>query len=129
VLIGLALLLALISLYGVLNNRKAAQIDQPTAASSIDYIKMEKAGFVRFTDDGEAGVEVSARFKNTGTQRGVIGDFRIELQDAAGARLVQWTVLSAGEIIEAGETRTLTSVLFGPPKTLAQVRVTYPLGD
>lgn len=126
---GLVLLLLAASTFVFIANRDTAPPSLSPSALSRTNIELQNAGFVRFSEDGEAGIEVSIRFKNPSAQIGVIGDFRIELQNEAGARLVHWTILSTGETVAPGQTRTLTSVLFGPPKELARVNIVYPLDE
>lgn len=126
-LVGLVLILLATGAYMFLGSQSGAPSDLTRADSSA--VILQKAGFVRFTEDGEAGIEVSISFNNPSAQIGIIGDFRIELQNQARERLVHWTILSTGETVAPGRSRTLTSVLFGPPAGLAHVNIVYPLDD
>lgn len=129
VLSGLVLVSLAIGAFVFFSNRNAPPSSSIPATASTSAVAVENAGFVRFTEDGEAGVEVSIRFTNPSAQIGIIGDFRIELQNEARERLVQWTILGTGETVAPGQSRTLTSVLFGPPKGLAHVNIVYPLDE
>ena len=129
ILLGLVLVLLATGIVMVTSNRDAPLSSTTLDASNTAPVQLQNAGFVRFTENGEAGIEVSIRFANPSGQIGVIGDFRIELKNEARERLVHWTILSEGETVSPGQTRTLTSVLFGPPKGLTHVDVVYPLED
>lgn len=128
-LVGLALVLLVTGAYIFSNgqNMPPSALGPDTASSSA--VELKNANFVRFTEDGQAGIEVSINFNNPSAQIGIIGDFRIELQNEAGERLVHWTILSTGETVAPGRDRTLTSILFGPPQGLAYVNIVYPLEE
>ena len=128
-LLVLVMVLLATGIFMVSGNRDTPSSLATPEAANAAAIQLQNAGFVRFTENGEAGIEVSIRFANPSGQVGVIGDFRIELKNQARERLVHWTILSEGETVAPGQTRTLTSVLFGPPKGLSHVDVVYPLED
>lgn len=128
-LLVLVMVLLATGIFMVSSNRDAPSSSATPDAANAVAVQLQNAGFVRFTENGEAGIEVSIRFANPSGQVGVIGDFRIELKNQARERLVHWTILSEGETVAPGQTRTLTSVLFGPPKDLSHVDVVYPLED
>ena len=96
----------------------------PLATASIN---VQTADFERFSDADGDSVEIAVRFINSGEKAGIIGDFRIDLQDSARQTLVSWTVLSSGETVAPGQSRTVNSTLFGPPAGLAHVAIAYPL--
>ncbi len=98
----------------------------PLATASIG---VQTADFERFSDADGDSVEIAVRFINSGEKAGIIGDFRIDLQDSARQTLVSWTVLSSGETVAPGQSRTVNSTLFGPPAGLAHVAIAYPLDD
>ena len=128
-LLVLVMILLATGIFMMSNNRGAPSSSATPDATNAAAVQLQNAGFVSFTENGEAGIEVSIRFANPSVQVGVIGDFRIELKNQARERLVHWTILSEGETVAPGQTRTLTSVLFGPPNGLTHVDVVYPLED
>lgn len=97
-----------------------------SAVASAD-ISLQGADFNLLSEASGNTVEIEVRFINKGEKTGTIGDFRIDLQNAASETLVSWTVLSSGETVQAGDARTITSVLYGPPEDLTQVSIAYPL--
>ena len=126
-LVGLVFILLTTGAYMFFNSQ--ATLPAGLAPANASAIDLQEADFVRFSEAGEAGIEVSINFKNPSAQMGIIGDFRIELHNEAGERLVHWTILSTGEAVAPGQSRTLTSVLFGPPAGLARVQIVYPLDE
>lgn len=97
-----------------------------SAVASAD-ISLQSADFNLLSEASGNTVEIEVRFINKGEKTGTIGDFRIDLQNAASETLVSWTVLSSGETVQAGGARTITSVLYDPPEGLTQVSIAYPL--
>ena len=97
------------------------------ATTPMPLAQMASSNFKIIPDANDNSVEVSVSFTNKDTQRAVIGDFRINLQNEARETLLSWTVLSSGETVTGGTTRTVSSTLFGPPAALAHVAIDYPL--
>lgn len=97
------------------------------AATPMPLAQVASSNFKIIPDANDNSVEVSVSFTNKDTQRAVIGDFRINLQNEARETLLSWTVLGSGETVTGGTTRTVSSTLFGPPAALAHVAIDYPL--
>lgn len=99
----------------------------PANATAMPLAELASSEFEIIPDAEDNSVVVSVSFTNKDTQRAVIGDFRINLQNEARETLLSWTVLSSGETVTGGTTRTVSSTLFGPPAALAHLAIDYPL--
>ena len=80
-LLVLVMILLATGIFMMSNNRDAPSSSATPDAANAAAVQLQNAGFVRFTENGEAGIEVSIRFANPSGQIGVIGDFRIELKN------------------------------------------------
>lgn len=127
----LALVLVLTSLNSFMLMRNTPEISDFLSAEAVSSadIKLVSADFETFRDADGDSVEISVRFVNRGEKTGIIGDFRIDLQNASRQTLVSWTVLSSGETVKPNETRKVASTLFEPPDGLAHVDIVYPLEE
>ena len=127
ILLLVVLLLTGLNSYVLLQDKPQIRDIFTAAPLATASINVQTADFERFSDADGDSVEIAVRFINSGEKAGIIGDFRIDLQDSARQTLVSWTVLSSGETVAPGQSRTVNSTLFGPPAGLAHVAIAYPL--
>lgn len=135
--LGLAnLLLAFVLIVLTALNTYVLLSDKPQFNPLVDAtplvgaaIQLESAGFELLPDPEGDSLIVSAVFKNAGEQAGLIDDYIIYLQNAERQSLTSWTVVSGGETIEPGRSRSFSSTLFAPPPGVAHIAIEYPVTD
>lgn len=123
-LLLLVALLAAMNLYVLLQEDTAPLRPAMNAAPSLETkaLRVENTAF----EVSGNRVIIAVLFANETQTDGIIGDFRIHLQNEAGDALASWTELSKGQSVGAGDRRTVTSVLVAPPANIARVAVDYP---
>lgn len=123
-LLALVLVLATMNIYVLMQENTAplTPVMQAGQEATFGKVRVENTAF-ELTGNR---VIIAVLFTNETQQDGVIGDFRIHLQDQAGENLASWTQLSTGQSLAPGDKRTVTSILVAPPANIARVKVDYP---